>query len=308
MSGRFVEIVNDKRHLAAERGFLTISEGHTEIARIPLDAIDTLILNAYGLTYTNSLLVRLAEEKIPVVVCGNNHLPKAYLLPIDGHYKQGAIMDAQAQASIPLKKRLWQQIIKNKLGQQASLLSFIGENPLRIIELIAKVKSGDPDNCEAQAARIYWPLLLGPQFKRDQEKPGINGLLNYGYIVLRSAVVRAIVCAGLHPTIGLFHKNILNPMRLGDDLMEAFRPFVDMRVYILVKNGIRDLSNDEKKCFVELMDMNLPSSRGATEMGYCIQSLAISLAQVFLSEKKNLELPKIMQKMDWINLQHVKRL
>jgi CRISPR-associated protein Cas1 len=308
MSGRIVEIVNDRRHLAAEKGFLTINEGNREVARIPFDTIDTLVLNAYGLTYTNSLLVRLADAKVPAVVCGNNHLPKAYLLPIDGHYKQGAIMDAQAAASVPLKKRLWQQIIKNKISQQASLLSFIDENPLRLLQLVPKVKSGDQDNCEGQAARIYWPLLFGSQFRRDRDEPGINGLLNYGYTILRSAIVRAIVCAGLHPTMGLFHKNILNPMRLGDDLMEVFRPFVDMTVYVIVKNGISELSNNEKKHFVELMSVNLPASRGDTELGYCIQSLAISLAQIYLSERKYLDLPKIMQKRDWINLEHVKRL
>lgn len=308
MSGRIVEIGGDRRHLASERGFLTINEGGKELARVPFDTIDTLILNAHGLTYTNNLLIRLADAKIPVVVCGNNHLPKSYLLPIDGHYKQGAIMDAQVAASVPLKKRLWQQIIKSKIRQQASLLSFIGESPLQLLQLIPKVKSGDPDNCEGQAARIYWPLLFGSQFRRNRDEPGINSLLNYGYTILRSAVVRAIVCAGLHPTIGLFHRNIYNPMRLGDDLMEPFRPFIDIAVYSLVGNSVDYLSNNEKRYFAELMNTNLPASKGYTEMGYCVQSLAVSLALVYLSEKKELDLPKTMQKGDWINLEHVKRL
>ena len=308
MSGRIVEIVSSNKHLAVERGFLTVSEGRIELARIPLDSIDSLILNAYGLTYTNNMLVRIADEKIPVVICGNNHEPKAFMLPIDGNYRQGAIMDAQAAASAPLKKRLWQQIVKCKISQQASLVSFIGEKPAHLLRLAKQVKSGDPDNCESQAARLYWPLLFGRQFRRDRFLPGINGLLNYGYTILRSAVVRAIVCAGLHPTMGLFHKNILNPMRLGDDLMEPFRPFVDMAVYQLVKSGNNDLSKNEKKRFAELLTLNLPTHLGETEMGYCIQFFAVSLAKVFLNEKKDLDLPKIMQQTDWVKLKDAKRL
>lgn len=308
MSGRIVEIINDKRHLAAERGFLTINEGRVELSRIPFDSIDALILNAYGLTYTNNLLVRLAEAKVPVVICGKNHSPAAYLLPIDAHYKQGAVMDAQTAVSHPLKKRLWQRIIINKISQQASLISFIGGNSAQLWELSRKVQSGDSDNCEAQAARIYWPLLFGQEFRRERDQPGINSLLNYGYTILRSAVVRSIVSAGLHPTIGLFHKNILNPMRLGDDLMEPFRPFVDMTAYALVKFGCNEISNNEKKYFAELLAMNLPTPKGKTEMAYCIQSLAVSIAKVFLSERKDLDLPKIMQKNDWLKLQDVKRL
>lgn len=308
MSGKIVEIVNDKRHLAADRGFLIINEGCVELARIPFDSMDALIFNAHGLTYTNNLLVRLAELKVPVIICGKNHLPTAYLLPIDAHYKQGAVMDAQAIASVPLKKRLWQQIIINKISQQASLISFIGENPAQLRELSCRVQSGDTDNCEAQAARIYWPLLFGRDFRRERHQPGINSLLNYGYTILRSAVVRSIVSAGLHPTIALFHKNILNSMRLGDDLMEPFRPFIDITVYALIKAGCNDISNDEKKYFAELLTMNLPMQKGKTEIAYSIQSLAISLAKVFLAERKKLDLPNIMQKNDWLKLTDVKRL
>lgn len=233
MVGRIIEISTDKKHLAVDRGFVCISENDRELARFPIDDIDAVIVHAHGITYTNNFLVRLAEHKIPFVVCGANHAPVSYLLPLDGHYKQGAVMDAQVATKIPLNKKLWQDIIRTKIKMQANVLKYLGRNYRSLEEMAKGVRSGDVENIEGQAARFYWTELFGKDFKRDRELSGINSLLNYGYTILRSSTIRYIIGAGLHPTLGIHHCNMLNNARLGDDLMEPFRPYVDMMVHSL---------------------------------------------------------------------------
>jgi CRISPR-associated protein Cas1 len=159
------------------------------------------------------------------------------------------------------------------------------------LALVAKVRSGDPENIEAQGARRYWGLLFGEDFRRDQQAGGLNGMLNYGYTILRAATARATVAAGLHPTLGVFHKNEGNAMRLVDDLMEPFRPLMDLRVWQFQKAGHRELTPDIKRGLVRVLYDDMQSSIGATPVMSCIQRLAVSLAQVYLGERLSLDLP-----------------
>ena len=221
---QMIDIATDGRHLSRDRGFLKVSEGSSEIGRTPLDQIAGVIVHAHGTTWSASLLVELAERGVPVVLCSANHAPKSVLLPLEGHHMQGARMRAQWRARAPLLKQAWKQVVIAKIHMQAAALDAVGEAsaPLRI--MVRKVTSGDSTNIEAQAARHYWPRLVGREFRRDIGADGENALLNYGYTVLRAATSRAIVAAGLHPTIGLFHTNRGNAFALADDLMEPFRP------------------------------------------------------------------------------------
>jgi CRISPR-associated protein Cas1 len=157
--------------------------------------------------------------------------------------------------------------------------------------LASKVRSGDPDNLEAQGARRYWGLLFGDEFRRDQDGEGLNALLNYGYTVLRAATARAIVAAGLHPTLGVFHSNEGNAMRLVDDVMEPFRPVIDLRVWQLARQGERHITPDTKRALVRTLYDDMQTSIGATPVMSCIHKLATSLAQVYLGERERLELP-----------------
>ena len=299
MIGRIIEISTDNKHLSVDRGFLIVSEDKQEIGRVALDTIEAVIVYAHGITYSNNVLVKLAEQKSPLVVCNKNFLPTSILIPIEGNYSQASIMDAQIQASEPIRKRLWQQIVRTKLLQQASVLEFLGKPHKFLKELAKNVKSGDIDNKEGEAARKYFPLLFGKDFIRDRDKDGINTLLNYGYIILRSATARAIIAAGLHPTLGLHHKNQYNPFRLADDLMEPFRPLVDMSVYSLIEAGKTELNRENKSMLVNILSKNMPALIGYTETDFCIQTLATSLAQVFLCKRNDLELPFIMEKEHW---------
>lgn len=299
MMGRIIEISTDNKHLSIDRGFLIISEDKKEIGKIALDTIEAVIVYAHGITYSNNVLVKLAEQKAPLVICDKNFLPTSILIPIEGNYSQASIMDAQTQVTEPTKKRLWQQIVKTKLLQQASVLKFL-DKPYKFLgELAKSVKSGDIDNKEGEGARKYFPLLFGKDFIRDRDKDGINTLLNYGYIILRSAIARNIVASGLHPTLGLHHKNQFNPFRLADDLMEPFRPLVDMVVFNLVKGNKTELNKESKLILVNILSKNVPALIGYTETEFCMQTLTTSLAQVFLGKRSDLELPFILENEHW---------
>lgn len=294
MIGRIVEVADDRRHLSMSRGFLVVqdTEGERkELGQVPLDDIAALIANAHGLSYTNNLLVALAERGAPFVMCGANHSAVGMLLPIDGNFQQAKRYDAQIDASKPTRKRLWAEVVRAKLQQQGAALAAAGVPTAPLTALVAKVRSGDPDNIEAQGARRYWGLLFGGEFRRDQNGGGLNGLLNYGYTVLRACTARAVVAAGLHPTLGLHHSNEGNAMRLVDDLMEPFRPVIDLKVWLLWRNGEGEVTPETKRALVRTLYDDMQTSSGTTPVMVCTQRLAISLAQAYLGERNQLDLP-----------------
>ncbi len=292
MSKRIIEIASNNRHLAVERGFMTVAEDHKIIARIPLDDIAAIISCAHGLTYSNNLLVQLAFRKAIFVICGSNFSPVAFLWTVEGHHQQSARIETQINSSAPKSKQLWKQIVRAKISQQAAILAILGRNNASLVKMIGKVRSGDPDNIEAQAARRYWPLVFGDQFLRDQTAGGINAMLNYGYTIIRSAMARSIMAAGLHPSIGIHHSNIYNPLRLVDDLMEPFRPFVDLAVYQLVKEGHSTVTPDVKARLVSLLDIEVLAKTGTTSFRAAIQNMAVSLAHIFEGLHNTLECPR----------------
>lgn len=294
MIGRIVEVADDKRHLFLSRGFLVVqdTEGdRKELGQVPMDDIAAVIANAHGLSYTNNLLVALAERCAPFVLCAANHNAVGMVLPIEGNYQQAKRYDAQIAAALPLIKRLWAEIVKSKLQQQAAALEAACVPHVPLQALVRKVRSGDPDNFEAQGARRYWGLLFGDSFRREQNGGGLNALLNYGYTVLRAATARAVVAAGLHPTVGLHHSNEGNAMRLVDDLMEPFRPVIDLKVWQLNKQGESEVTPETKRALVHTLYDDMQTSAGATPVMVCTQKLATSLAQVFMGERDKLDLP-----------------
>lgn len=294
MIGRIVEVADDRRHLSLSRGFMVVNdtEGERkELGQVPLDDIAAVIANAHGLSYTNNLLVALSERGAPFVLCAANHNVVGMLLPVDGNYQQAKRFDCQIEASRPTRKRLWAEVVRAKLQQQAASLEATGAPTAPLTALCSKVRSGDPDNVEAQGARRYWSLLFGEDFRRDQNGGGLNGLLNYGYTILRACTARAVVAAGLHPTLGLHHSHEGNAMRLVDDLMEPFRPVIDLKVWLLLRNGEVEVTPDTKRALVRTLYDDMPTNTGATPVMVCAQRLAVSLSQVYLGERDKLDLP-----------------
>ena len=262
---------------------MTVSDDGAEQGRVPLDDIGVLLCNARGLTYSNSLMTELAKRGAAVVLCGPNYVPVAWLWPLEGHHVQALRMRSQLEASKPLCKRLWQAVVRAKIEQQKNVLELLQLPSGGFDALIRRVRSGDPDNVEAQAARRYWPLLFGGDFRRNRYGAGPNPFLNYGYTVLRSAVARAVVAAGLHPSIGIHHSNRTNSMCLVDDLMEPFRPMVDYVVVRLVNAGHSEVSPETKRALAQVLTSDVATDRGTTPFQTCIERAVQSIAKSFES-------------------------
>ena len=289
--GRVVEIAESGRHLSREDGFLVIKGGREEIGRVALDDILSVIATAPGTTTSCAAVAELSARGIPFVICGRNFLPASIVWPVYGHHAQQRRMECQIEATLPLKKRLWTLLVAAKIRHQGAALATCGQNSDVFISLARSVRSVDPENIEAQAARRYWPALLGPDFRRDHDAGGANAMLNYGYTVLRAGVARAIVAAGLHPSLGVFHRHPQNPMPLADDLMEPFRPFVDLLVLRLLANGADTVTGSVKRELVAVLHTDVPTRFGTTPIATCLNRLASSLGESFVAGVPDLDLP-----------------
>lgn len=291
--GRVVEIAEEGRHLAKERGFLVVLAGREELGRVPLDDVAALIATARGVSLTTSLIAALAERGTPVVLCGANFAPAALVFPLAGHHAQQRRMEAQLDATRPLAKRLWAQVVVAKLRAQAGALEAAGQPGGALMRLARTVRSGDPGNAEAQGARRYWTLMMGEAFRRDPSLPGANALLNYGYAVLRAGVARAVCAAALHPSLGIFHRHPQNPLPLADDLMEPFRPIIDAEVRAMVSEGHDEVDTAAKRRLAALFSADLPTASGMSPLSTCLLRCAASLAESYLSGAPALEFPQI---------------
>lgn len=205
---------------------------------IPIEDLGYVILEHPQITITNGLMMRLIQNKTAVITCDQQHLPSSLLQPLVGHTEQTERMRFQLNASIPLKKQLWQQTVTAKIENQAAHFLARKKNALRLKRYAKEVKSGDLGNQEALAAAFYFQNLFDLEgFSRNQKGIPPNNLLNYGYAILRTVTARALVSSGLLPSLGIFHHNKYNAFCLADDVMEPYRPYVDAIVYEIVESG-----------------------------------------------------------------------
>ena len=200
----------------------------------PVEDLGFIVLDHPQISFTMKLVEQLNANNVALVFCDSTHMPSSMLLNLESHSLQSELFRTQIDASEPLKKNLWKQTIEAKISNQASHLEKQGHKAHELRAYAKSVKSGDVENREGLAARIYWSRLVGDGFARDRYGGPPNHLLNYGYILLRSAVARALSGSGLLPTLGIHHHNKYNAFCLADDIMEPYRPFVDqlaLRVY-----------------------------------------------------------------------------
>ncbi len=254
MIKRIVDI-SEPAYLHQQHHQLMIDKNGKTVAQIPIEDLGVLVLQHPAIVMTQAVIISCQQNNVAVIFCDARHLPYSVLLPIsDGNSLHSKIIQQQSSLSLPTKKRVWQQIIKHKIKGQARVLNQLGKNATALERLADDVKAGDPDNLEAQAAQKYWRLLFGDAFRRDTDAEGINSLLNYGYAIMRAMVARAIVASGLHPALGVQHSNQYNGLCLADDVMEPFRPWVDLRVYQLSQQNTElSVTPDTKQAFLKLL-------------------------------------------------------
>lgn len=292
MADYLLEIAENEKHLCIQRGCVIIKQNKEVIGQIPIDVLAAVILSADGITMSKHFFARMAEENIPVVICGKKYIPLSIMLPYDVHYRTLPVVTAQMQASPVLKKQLWQQIIVTKIKNQAHVLAQHHpehEAIAKLQSLAQKVRSGDSDNKEAQAARAYWPALMGKGFTRDQHADGINVFLNYGYAVVRAACARALCAAGLLPLLGVHHHNSYNAFCLADDIMEPLRPFVDALVLsCCITAQLTELTADHKKKIAHILHTPFPYGGEEHILASITTKMAQGLAKCFLYKNSGL--------------------
>lgn len=292
MIKRIVE-VNSHAHLRLRDNQLVIERSEGETAQVAIEDLGVLILDHHSITHTQQVLCACWQNNVAVVVCDERHLPGALLLPLEGHSTQSRIIANQINVSEPAKKRLWQTIVRAKIRGQARVLESVVGDSAPLIVYADKVKSGDPDNIEAQAARIYWQRLFGGDFRRNHEHGGINALLNYGYAIVRAAIARALVGAGLHPSLGLHHHNQYDALCLADDLVEPLRPLVDLRVYELREHEKEDLelNRETKRGLLDILTRNVSVNGQKLPLMVAMHNYAASVRDALSGETKNIAIP-----------------
>lgn len=258
---------------------------------VPIEDIGFVVLENQQINITLPLLNALSDNNVAVIICGDNYMPNSMLLNLDSNRIQGEVYRAQIEASEPLKKGLWKQIVEAKIRNQATLLNKLGKDGDKLKPYYSNVKSGDSDNREGIAAKVYWSELFGEEFIRSREGSSPNNLLNYGYTLLRAAVARALMGSGLFPAFGVFHRNRYNAFPLADDIMEPYRPFVDEIVFDLYANGERELTKQVKADLIHLLYTDTRFDKLLRPLEVGLTFTTASLAKCFAGKAKRLSYP-----------------
>ncbi len=258
---------------------------------VPIEDIGVVVLEHQQTSVTLPLLNALSDNNVAVILCGDNRMPNAMLMNLDSNKTQGEHYREQIEASEPLKKGLWRQIVEAKIRNQAALLHKLGRDGDKLKPYYMNVKSGDADNREGSAARIYWSELFGRQFVRTREGIAPNNLLNYGYTILRAAVARSLMGSGLLPAFGIFHRNRYNAFPLADDVMEPYRPFVDESVHSLYAAGKTQLTQEVKGELLRILFADTRFDKVVRPLDVGLTFTSASLAKCFAGDRKKVLYP-----------------
>ena len=253
MSKRTILFESPSRLHLKDLQLIAENQATGEMKRAPVEDIGVVLVENQQVTVTVPLLNALAKNNCAVVFCDDRHMPVSMLLTLDSNMVQAETHKLQVDVTSELKGSLWKQTVEMKIRNQAALLDKLGLDGEPVRSCGTKVKPGDSSNREGVAAGIYWDALFGMDFIRSRFGGDANPLLNYGYTVLRAAMARAIMCSGLSPAFGLYHKNRYNAFPLADDLMEPYRPFVDDIVLGLTREGTKALDKEAKRSLLGVL-------------------------------------------------------
>ena len=268
-----------------------------EVTR-PIEDIGVVVLDHKQITITQGALEAMLENNCAVITCDSSHMPVGLLLPLVGNTTQNERFRDQLDASLPLRKQLWQQTMQQKIRNQAAVLNLCSNAETKCMQAWANdVRSGDPDNYEARAAVYYWKNLFGhiPGFIREREGVAPNNLLNYGYAILRAVVARSLVASGLLPTLGIHHHNKYNAYCLADDIMEPYRPYVDRLVYEITEQyGVDvELSKDIKAELLSIPTLDIVISGKRSPLMVGVAQTTASLYKCFSGELRKIAYPEL---------------
>lgn len=264
-------------------------------AKIPIEDVGVVILDDKQITITQGLLGALLNNNVAVIACSETHHPSGLFLPLEANSLQNERFRIQIDASVPVKKQMWQQTISAKIWNQAMMLKKYGKDNSWLIKWSKEVRSGDPDNYEAQAAAYYWKNIFPESidFKRFRDGDPPNNILNYGYAILRAIVARGLVASGLLPTLGIHHENKYNAYCLADDIMEPYRPYVDSIVCEIVNSGMEynELSKEikQKLLIIPAMDIIIDGENSPLMVG--LQRTTASVYKCFEGSTKKILYP-----------------
>ncbi len=288
--------IGNPAYLRLNQNQLQIEEPKTkEIkGRIAVEDIAVLMLDNYQITISNQLIIKLQGNNAIIVSCDAHHLPFTMMLPLFSHSEHSERLKIQLGVSEPLKKQLWKQVVIQKIKNQQALLKLNNKPYLHLNNYIENVQSGDVGNMEGIAAQNYWKYLF-PEFNRERFGVQPNNMLNFGYAVLRSIVARALVSTGLLPVLGIFHKNKYNPYCLADDIMEAYRPFVDKMVsnYVFMYGHVETLTKEVKAYLLNIATQDVLISNKVRPLMVAVTTTTASLYKCYTGELKKIKLPEL---------------
>lgn len=264
-----------------------------EIRTVPVEDIGMVIIENQRVSISMPLLNELVDAGVAVILCDSKGLPHAVLQNLDGNSLQGEYLRNQIKVGEVLRKQLWKQLVEAKISNQSALLEKLHHNGSVLKPYYMNVKSGDADNREGAAARVYWSAVFGDDFVRERTQEGVNSLLNYGYTILRAAVARALVSAGLTPALGIFHHNRSNAFPLADDVMEPFRPFVDEIVYHLCEEDKLEVDKNTKMELLGILTCDTCFEKVTRPLQIGLSMTCASLARCYSGEDKKLSLPML---------------
>ena len=269
------------------------------ITTVPIEDIGVVVLDNRQITITQGLVAALLQNTTALITCDDRRMPTGLLLPLQGNTVQNERFRSQLEASQPLRKQLWQQTVRAKIENQAAVLRlYTVKSVARMYTMADNVKSGDSDNFEAQAAVYYWKNVFTdiPTFIRDQNGEPPNNLLNYGYAILRAVVARALVSSGLLPVYGIHHHNRYNPYCLADDIMEPYRPYVDMQVLHIMQQYEEipeNLSKEMKRDLLSIPVIDTMIGGKKRPLMVAVSETTASLAKCFAGELRKISYPTI---------------
>ena len=272
---------------------ITFKDNQDTVTR-PIEDIGFVVIENPQVSITVPLLNELADNNVSLVFCDKKQMPKTMLMTLEGNTTQQESYQYQLDASAPTKKNVWKQLVECKIKNQSLLLNNVGKDGNALKQYYMNVKSGDTDNREGAAARIYWNMLFGESFKRERDGLPPNNLLNYGYTILRAAVARALIGSGLYPAFGVFHRNRYNAFPLADDVMEPYRPFVDEIVYHLYCDGaVSELNSESKGKLLRVLFSDVKMGKVTRPLENALSLTTASLLRMYKGETDKLSLPMI---------------